>query len=160
MSFVPDDEFERRERLNLAPMIDFLFLMLMFFASLAISRVAAKDTDISLVKVQPETKASLAKADTDKKVITISINSEGEYKWMTEFDDYHMINAAAVAHELEQQYQSGQLPEDKQKTQILLKIDKKATWDPILKLIFAIRDSGFDVHPVYEPDSSDSIAQR
>lgn len=160
MSFIPDDEFERRERLNLAPMIDFLFLMLMFFASLAISRVATKDTDISLVKLQPETKAAVAKADTEKKIITISINADGEYKWITEFDDYQMANASEVAQELELQYQKGLLPEDKQKTQILLKIDKKATWDPILKLIFSIRDSGFDVHPVYEPETAESIAQR
>ena len=34
MSFIPDDELKGKRTPSLAPMIDFLFLMLMFFASL------------------------------------------------------------------------------------------------------------------------------
>ena len=57
-----------------------------------------------------------------------------------------------IKDELLKQYDKGILPEDKLLTQVLLKIDKNATWEPILKAIFAIRDAGFEVRPVYEPE--------
>lgn len=142
--------------MNMAPMIDFLFLMLMFFACLAVSRVTTKDTEIDLVEVKPETKAALAATDSDLKIINISINAKGEYKWVTEIRDYLMNTPEDITKELNQEYVKGLLPEDKQKTQVLLKIDKNATWEPILKAIFAIRDAGFEVHPVYEPETQAS----
>ena len=63
-----------------------------------------------------------------------------------------MSTPEEIQQELNLQYQKGLLPEDKMQTQILLKIDKNATWEPILKAIFAIRDAGFEVRPVYEPE--------
>ena len=51
MSFLSEEELKGKEGINLAPMIDFLFLMLVFFASLAISRVTTRDTDIDLVEI-------------------------------------------------------------------------------------------------------------
>ena len=108
----------------MAPMIDFLFLMLMFFACLAVSRVTTKDTEIELVEIKPETKAVLAAADSDLKIINISINAQGEYKWVTEIRDYLMKTPEDITKELDQEYSKGLLPENKQKTQVLLKIDK------------------------------------
>jgi biopolymer transport protein ExbD len=154
MSFIPEDEIKDRGGFNMAPMIDFLFLMLMFFASLAISRVTTKDTDIDLVEIKPETRATLSGMDSELKVINISINAKGEFKWVTEIRDYAMTTADEIANELKEQYQKGLLPSDKMQTQVLLRIDKNATWEPILKAIFAIRDAGFEVHPVYEPETS------
>ncbi len=151
MSFIPDEALRGREGINLAPMIDFLFLMLMFFACLAVSRATSKDTDIELVEVAPEANISQTVADTDTKIINISIDAEGNYKWVTEVRDYRMQTPDEIAQELIQQHTKGLLPKDKSKTQVLLKIDKKTVWDPILKAIFAIRDAGFEVHPVYEP---------
>lgn len=151
MSFIPEDDFKGRVALNLAPMIDFLFLMLIFFATLAVTRATTKDTDIDLVEIKPETKASSLTANSDLKVINLNINAEGKYKWVTEVHDYPMATAEDIGRELKTQYENGQLPEDKGKTQILVKIDKQAQWEPILKAIFAIRDAGFEVRPVYEP---------
>jgi biopolymer transport protein ExbD len=151
MSFIPDDDFKGRVALNLAPMIDFLFLMLIFFATLAVTRATTKDTEIDLVEIKPETKAGAAIADSDFKIITLNIGPEGKYKWVTEIHDYPMETADDIQRELQTQYEKGQLPEDKLKTQILLKIDKQAQWEPILRAIFAIRDAGFEVRPVYEP---------
>jgi biopolymer transport protein ExbD len=157
MSFIPEEELQNKgSGFHMAPMIDFLFLMLMFFASLAVSRVTTKDTEIALVKVKPETISSPTGEDNDYKIIHISINAKGEYKWVTEIRDYAMETAQDIAKELEQQYHKGLLPEDKLKTQVMLKIDKHATWDPILKAIFAIRDAGFEVRPVYELDEISS----
>lgn len=156
MSFVPEEEFKGKQALNLAPMIDFLFLMLMFFATLAVSRMTTKDTDIDLVEIKPETKASATTSDSEYKIVNISINAEGRYKWVTDIHDHYMTQAEEIQQELEKQYEKGLLPEDKLKTQVLLKIDKNAKWEPILKAIFAIREAGFEVRPVYEPDESDS----
>ena len=72
MGFIPDDEIKGKGTINLAPMIDFLFLMLVFFASLAISRVTTKDTEIDLVKLKPENRASLTKTSDEFKIINIT----------------------------------------------------------------------------------------
>ncbi|MFT4551918.1 MAG: biopolymer transport protein ExbD [Chlamydiales bacterium] len=160
MSFISEEEVKGQQANYLAPMIDFLFLMLVFFASLAISRVTTKDTEIDLVKLKPETGASLVQSEEDMKIINITINENGKYKWVTEIHDYEMDNAASIAEELARQYEMGLLPEDKLRTQVLLKIDKKAEWEGILKLLFSIRDVGFDVRPIYEPEEpqNDPIA--
>ena len=152
MSFISEDDF-KKEGLNLAPMIDFLFLVLMFFASLAISRVTTKDTEISLVELQPETYNSITTADSNEKMINISINSRGEYKWITEMRDYEIKSPQEITNELQKQYSQGLFAEDKSKTMVMLKIDKNTTWEPILKAIFAIRDAGFEARPIYQPES-------
>ncbi len=156
MSFVPAEEMKGKTTLNLAPMIDFLFLMLMFFACLAISRVTTKDTDIDLVEVKPETHSVIADASSDFKFINISINANGKYRWVTEMRDYTMATAEEISNELLLQYRKGLLPEDRLKTQVMLKIDRDAKWEPILKAIFAIRDAGFEVRPLYEPEGVDT----
>lgn len=161
MSYIPDEELKGRLSLNLAPMIDFLFLLLMFFATLAVTRITTKDTDIQLVEVKPETPAATqAQLPSEFKIISISVNSEGKYRWSTEIKDYPMSTPEEIKDELILQYEKGLLPENKLETQVLLKIDKNATWEPILKLIFAIRDAGFEVRPVYEPDQKPEIASQ
>lgn len=152
MSFIPEDEIKPKLGINFAPMIDFLFLMVVFFACLAISRITTKDIDIDLVKIHDQIAQRPSSADYDYKVVNININEEGHYKWVTEIRDYPMKHAQQIADELLNQYKKGFLPENKLKTQVLLKIDKNAKWEPILQAIFAVRDAGFEVHPVYLPD--------
>ncbi len=158
MSFISEEDIKGKGANNLAPMIDFLFLMLVFFASLAVSRVTTKDTEIELVKIKPDTSASIVAADEDYKIINITITEKGSYKWVTEIRDYAINDATEISKELVSQYERGLLPEDKFKTQVLLKIDKAAQWEPILKAIFAIRDVGFEVRPVYEPEEGEALA--
>lgn len=150
MTFIPDEELKERTGLTLAPMIDFLFLMLAVFASLAVSRIIMRDTEIELVRSKIESPSPLADP-RDYKLIHITISEEGAYKWVTEIRDYPMETPQDIAQELIQQYQRGLLPEDKLKTQVLLKIDRKTRWEPILQAILAIRDAGFEVRPIYEP---------
>ncbi len=152
MSFVPSDELKDRGGLTFAPMIDFLFLMLAVFASLAVTRVAMKDTELELVKTKSAAPSSL-KGAYDYKIIHIAVSEEGKYKWVTEIRDHSMESPKAIAEELSRQYLNGLLPEDKLKTQILLKIDKHAQWEPILKVLLAIREEGFQVRPIYEPEA-------
>jgi biopolymer transport protein ExbD len=157
MSFISEDDVKGSANNQFAPMIDFLFLMLVFFASLAVTRVTTRDTEINLVKVEPETSASISEnAQREKHIITIAISNKGSYKWVTDIHDYIMDSPQKITEELTYQYEQGLIPLDKAKTHILLKIDKKAEWEPILKAIFAIRDTGFEVHPIYEPEEEEN----
>ncbi len=134
-------------------MLDFLFLMLMFFATLAVTRVTTKDTDIDLVAIQPESRSAAASGTTDLKIVHLSITCDGEYRWVTELRDHQLSSADEIQSELRRQHQKGLLPEDKSRTQVLLKIDREAHWEPILQALFAIREAGFEARPVYEPDA-------
>jgi biopolymer transport protein ExbD len=152
MTFVPQDELNERGGVSLAPMIDFLFLMLAVFASLAVTRIVLKDTEIDLVrsKVEAHSPTSL-RSGQDLKLIHVSVMQNGNYKWVTEIRDYPMETAEEVAAELLSQYDKGLLPKDKLQTQVLLKIDREAQWEPILKVLLAVKELGFEVRPVYEP---------
>lgn len=152
MTFIPDRELQEKAGLSLAPMVDFLFLMLAVFASLAVTRMALKDTEIDLVRSASQASAACL-TSRDYKIINISIGADGHYKWVTELRDHPMHSSSEIADELTRQYSRGLLPEDKLKTQVLLKIDKNARWEPVLKALLSIREAGFPVRPVYEADS-------
>ncbi len=149
MELIPHDELKPSHNFNFAPMIDFLFLMLALFATLAVSRAALYDSEVDLVELKPEKGAASLRAKEIQQ-INLSIAANGGYKWMTEFQEYPMETVQAIQEELARQYQLGALPEDKSKTEILLHIDRKAPWDPIAKAIFAIREVGFSARPVYD----------
>ena len=125
--------------------------MLIFFASLAISRVNIRDTDIDLVKTIPDGRATITKNIDEYKVVNLSITENNEIKWITEIRDYHMKNPEDITKELSRQYTKGLLPKDLEKTKVLLKIDKQAQWEYILNTLFAVRKAGFNVYPVYNP---------
>jgi biopolymer transport protein ExbD len=149
MSLIPDEELKRYNHLNLAPMIDFLFLIVAVFAVIAVTRASLFDREINLVKVQTKTDSSLMQ---DRYTVHLSINSKGEYKWITEFNEYLISCPLDVQSELKKQQELGLLPKDTLKTQVLLHIDKQAKWEPIVQLIFAVKQAGFQIHPVYESD--------
>lgn len=149
MDLVPHDELKPSYSFNFAPMIDFLFLMLCLFATLAICRAALYDSEVELVELKPEKGAASLRAKETQQ-INLSITAAGGYKWMTDFQEYPMETVGAIQEELARQYQIGALPEDKSKTEVLLHIDRKAPWDPIAKAIFAIREIGFSARPVYD----------
>ena len=149
MDLVPHDEFKPFQGFNFAPMIDFLFLMLALFASLALSRAALYDSEIELVELKPEKGASSIRTKEIHQ-IHLSITNTGTFKWLTEFQEYPMETVQQIQEELARQYQMGALPRDKTKTEVLLHIDRKAPWEPIAKAIFGIREVGFNARPVYD----------
>jgi biopolymer transport protein ExbD len=148
MEMIPHEELNKSQTFNFAPMIDFLFLMLALFATLAMSRAALSDTEIELAKLKGQSNTTQASSQFHQ--IHLSINGEGQYKWLTEFQEYPMDTTLAIQEELNRQYQLSALPQDKTKTEILLHIDKKAPWEQIAKAIFAVREVGFAARPVYE----------
>src|SRR3990167_10206418 len=132
-------------------MIDFLFLMLSLFATLAISRSALFDTEVNLAELKPEKEKNRSPSRQEIQKIHLSINASGNYKWLTEFHEYPMDNVQTVQDELSRQYKIGALAQEKAQTEVLLHIDKKAPWESIAQMIFAIRELGFGIYPVYEP---------
>lgn len=149
MTFVPEQELKRGGGPALAPMIDFLFLLLAVFAALAVTRLTLKETDLELVKHPSESGAPL---DHDLRLVHLSISAAGEYTWATEVRDYPMTSAAEIVRELDTQHQKGLLTETKEDTHVLLSIDRAAQWEAVLELLLAVRDAGYDVRPVYEPE--------
>ena len=149
MSLIPEEELKRYNHLNLAPMIDFLFLIVAVFAVIAVTRASLFDREISLVKVQTKTDSSIHQ---DRYTVHLSINNKGEYKWITEFNEYLISCPLDVQLELKKQQELGLLPKDTLETQVLLHIDKQAMWEPIVQLIFAVKQAGFQIHPVYESE--------
>lgn len=151
MSLIPDEELKKTSSLNLAPMVDFLFVIVAVFATMSITRAILYDTEVNLVKVNSE-KKSLA-ADQPY-VINIGVTEEGKYKWITEASEFLMGSTENIQKELQKQQQIGLIPQEPERTKILLHIDRNARWEPVATVIFALREQGFPVHPVYQPDSS------
>ncbi|HUD01420.1 MAG TPA: biopolymer transporter ExbD, partial [Rhabdochlamydiaceae bacterium] len=82
MSLIPEDEFKRSSSINLAPMVDFLFLVIAVFATMAITRAALYDNEVNLVKIAPEKETSPSAVEKPS-LVNISITEEGKYKWLT-----------------------------------------------------------------------------
>lgn len=152
MDLIPHDELKPTNGINYASMIDFLFLMLALFATLAISKASLQDTEIHLAQLKSPSRSSAIQAKKEIQQINISITAGGQFKWLTEFQEYPMSRVEEIQEELARQYQIGALAQDKSQTEVLLHIDKQAPWDPIAKTIFAVRELGFSVHPVYASD--------
>lgn len=154
MSLIPEEELQKQGSLNLAPMVDFLFLVIAVFAVLAVSRAALYDGEVHLVKLTPADKKMATPTHQDTYIVNLSVTEKGQYKWITEANEYLLDSVYAIEPELIKQQELGLLPQEKEKTKILLHIDKKAEWEPVAKAIFAVRGAGFQVHPVYELDDS------
>lgn len=155
MSMIPDEEMRMQRGINLAPMVDFLFLILAVFAILAVTRTVLFDSDLSLVKgasdgVQPFLADDAAAPTT----IMLSINEKGQYKWITEFNEFLIADVKGIIGELKKQQQLGFLPQESEKVKVLLHIDKNAPWHTIAEVIFLVKDAGFPISPVYEPQES------
>jgi|HubBroStandDraft_4_1064222.scaffolds.fasta_scaffold152160_1 biopolymer transport protein ExbD len=149
MSIIPDEELKSFSSLNLAPMVDFLFLIVAVFATLAVTKAALYDSEIELVTVLPTTERPTFTGQNDQHIIHLGVNADGKYKWITEFNEYVIHGVKDVERELIKQLELGLLPKDKTKTKVLLHIDKDAKWEPISQMIFSVRQTGFEIHPVY-----------
>lgn len=152
MSLVPEEKLKPNLGINLAPMIDFLFLMLAFFATLAVTRATLFDTKLDLVKLKKEKEAKPISSKEEIYQINLSVSKDGNYKWITEIKDYNIGSLEEIQNELFHHYNIGSLPRDKSKTHVLLHIDKNAPWEKIAKLIFTVREAGFDAFPIYKSD--------
>jgi len=151
MSLIPEEEYRREGLVNLAPMVDFLFLILAVFATMAVTRAALFDTEVSLVRLKPEKEASSSTAYNQSFVVNVGVTEDGRYKWITEVTEFAVDGPLGIKKELYKQQDLGLLPKEAEQIRVLLHIDKDAHWEPIAQAVFAIREAGFEVNPVYEP---------
>ncbi len=150
---IPEEELKRFGHINLAPLLDFLFVVVALFAILAVTRTALYDEELHLVKVH-RTKAlpSSTGEPTDHFLVNLSVDKNGKYKWVTEFNEFVIDDIAALQKELKRQQDLGLLPHEAERTNVLLHIDRQAQWEPIAQLIFAVKALGFPILPVYNLD--------
>lgn len=151
-TLIPEDELKVRRGLNLAPMVDFLFLILAVFAVLAVTRTALYDSEVNLVKMDTQAPPPLMAETQPGHTVLLSVSNKGQYKWVTEFNEFVLETVESVKGELMRQEQLGLLPGDRSRTKVLLHIDKEANWDSIARIIFAIKETGYQIHPVYAPE--------
>lgn len=149
MSLIPEEERSRSMSINLAPMVDFLFLIMAMFATMAITRSYLVDNDVNLVTVKPK-KEIILPSHEPSYLINISITQDGNYKWMTDESETLIRTPQGIQSEFYKQQKKGTLPSNKDHTKVLLHIDKEAQWESIAQAIFAIKQSGFQIYPVYE----------
>jgi biopolymer transport protein ExbD len=149
MDLIPEEELKTKGFFNLTPIVDFLFLIIALFATLAITRTALFDSEITLAKVKESDSSSL-NLQKDLHIVNLSVGKDGLYKWITEFNEYTMDGIPSVLQELTKQQDIGLLPSDKALTKILLHIDKQAEWDPVAQLVYSLKKTGYLAHPVYE----------
>ena len=86
-------------------------------------------------------------------LVNIGITEEGKYKWITEVSEFLMDTPESIQRELQKQQQFGLISKNPEDTKVLLHIDRHAKWEPVAQAIFALREQGFPVHPVYEPEA-------
>ncbi len=151
-SMIPEEELKVRRGINLTPMVDFLFLILAVFAVLAVTRTTLYDSEVNLVKMDTQVPPPTLAESQPGHTLILSVNDQGQYKWVTEFNEFLLDGIVAVKNELRRQQETGLLPDDKTTTKVLLHIDKNANWESIAKIIFAIKESGYQISPVYSPE--------
>ena len=99
MQLIPEEEIKRQESINFAPMVDFLFLILAVFATIAITRFALYDSEINLVKLKTETDASADPAFNQTYVVNISVTEEGKYKLLTDVSEILLDGSRGIQRE-------------------------------------------------------------
>jgi biopolymer transport protein ExbD len=147
MDLIPDNELKVKSGLNLAPMVDFLFLVMAVFATIAITKSSILDSEIQVARLGKQDPSTLK---TYSHVIHLGVTAIGEYKWITEFNEFAIDSIAAVEAELDKQQDLGVVDAKPEKTTILLHIDKKAEWEPVISLLLSLKREGYSVHPVYQ----------
>ncbi len=151
MSLVPDEELKRQGGFNMAPMVDFLFLVVAIFAVLAVTRTVLYDSELELVQAQQQGEEKTPPSE-DSYYVDLGVTQDGKYKWLTETQDYLVENTEMIKTELKRQQMNGLLPPDSARTKVLLHIDKGAEWGAIASLILTVREAGFSIHPLYEAE--------
>ncbi len=149
IEMVPDEELKRFEKIQWAPMVDFLFIIVIVFATLAALRTMVMDKELSLAEALPQKESASSAAPYATTAMHLSINHLGKYKWLSGNSELILSNPHALAQTLAYLKKQGVLPCPGKMT-ILLHIDKSAPWQPVADAIFTVREAGYDIRPVYQ----------
>ena len=119
----------KRSLISTSPPWSIFFLVLAVFATLAVTRTVIYDTQVNLATLKPEKETPAHILHQESYVVTLSVTEEGQYKWITEFNEYLMPSVVSIQKQLLRQQELGLLPKEKEHTQVLLHIDKNAKWE-------------------------------
>lgn len=147
---IPEDELKHFEKGGWAPMVDFLFVIIIVFATIAITRNVVQDRELRLAQPLQQQKTTHQVQHNAVHVINLSINHLGRYKWLSNSNEIVFDSAKQLGERLISLRNQHRLPTQTDRVKILLYIDKTAPWQPIADAIFAVREAGYDVHPVYQ----------
>lgn len=136
-SLIPDEELHRAKSLQLTPLIDFFLLIL--------TAIALITTTWALLHEESYIPAS---SEQDH-VVLLKMDDQSHYKWVSQFNECLLYGVDAAIQELRRQQMLGLLPGDKEKIQILLRINPNLHWHHIEKAILSIKRAGFNPHPIY-----------
>lgn len=150
MRFIKKEFMESRGGINLAPMVDFLFLVVAIFAVIAVTRTSIFDSQIHLAEINDTSEYHPLDTNREMYTVNISLSKEGKLKWLTESEDLAFGSPAEVSFQLDKMVDEGSLPEKREETRVLLHIDKEAQWDPIVNLVQTLNQAGYSPHPVYQ----------
>ena len=145
MSLIPDEVWKRQERINLAPMVDFLFLVIVALFCILIARSSLHTSKgIQLVAVDPR------HGGTSQSAPVLGIDELGTYWWREQGLDLLMVDVQTIADELQKRRSSGLLPSDPAQAKVLVRIDRRARWESVASLFLAVKGAGFTPLPLYE----------
>jgi len=134
MSLIPDEYLHPKGGINFAPMVDFLFLTLTVFATLAFSRSALSEMSLETAPKREEQR------ETPSSGITLSILGEGGYSLKKGKELLPISSIKALKETLTSQGKKGQA--------VFLHIDNSAKWDAILPVIVAVEEAGLTPYPI------------
>ena len=159
MSLIPEEELNKGSNFPFAPMVDFLFLMLALFATLALSRASLFDTSLNLAKLKPDKKRPFQSSSSQMHQLHLGVDQKGGYRWITEFQSHPMQNITSVQEEMKRQYSLGLLPQNKESLEVFIHIDRLAPWENIAQLIFGVKELGFQAYPLYAPLDEEALKE-
>lgn len=149
MALIPDDELKKMGTIHWAPMVDFLFVVIAVLATFTLTRTYLFDHKVELASTSAPLVPGQSEAVQQKVLVHLSVDRQGQCKWLEESSEREMENSESVRSRLLLLKSEGALPSQREEVKVLLHIDKEAPWAPIADLILAVRETGYAVYPVY-----------
>ena len=154
MGLIPEEELKGRFSLNLAPMVDFLYVVIVIFAILIVTKSPLFEEQIKLVKMTGQAERLQPNATPTQAVMHIAVHANGTYGWQVGERKESFSQVEELEKRLIELKNRGDLPLPNPETKVLLHIDKQAQWKRIAAAIFGIKKIGYQIHPVFEMDQT------
>lgn len=149
MSLIPDSELSQSKGLNMAPMVDLLFILLAVIIVAFITRAAIFDTEFKLVKAKTEEKIPI---DTSAalKGLMVKVFEKGLYTLTFEGTETSYENVEELSSAISKLVNEHKIT--KSEHPVLLKIEKDSKWESVAEVILKTKQIGLEVRPLYEQE--------
>lgn len=147
MSLIPEEELKKQQGLNLAPMVDFLFLIIAVLACMALTHAFLFDSDLKLAQIN---ESAAHNSPTDPKgILHLSLDSQGSCRWLLESALPQPTELSRLSEDVMTFRTLGLFPSSGE-VKIFLHIDQHVEWGQAVNAILTARQTGLAVHPVFE----------